>query len=290
MTNKEKSAILSGNFENIFRCPYCENPMKVTDSTSLKCSNNHTFDFAKQGYINMMTRSVNSHYDKSLFEARKKIIMESDLYDLLHEKVSEGMNKYVNEDHDSIMIFDAGCGEGSHLHRILQRSENDKMQGVGLDIAKEGIMMGAKNYRECIWLVGDLAQSPLANQSCHVILNILSPANYLDFKRILVPNGLVVKVVPRANYLKELREILFDQTDKQSYRNDETVNLFKENFHLIDKLTLNYQKQLSQSELMNLVQMSPLAWNANEESIVPLLNQGSAQITIDLEILIGRKI
>src|SRR5699024_11433583 len=56
-----------------------------------------------------------------------------------------------------------------------------------------------------LWLVGDLANTPIGDGSCQVILNIFSPANYMEFKRVLAPNGLVEKVVPRANYLKELR-------------------------------------------------------------------------------------
>src|SRR5699024_8950783 len=80
---------------------------------------------------------------------------------------------------------------------------------MGLDVSKEGVIMAAKNYKDTIWLVGDLANTPIGDGSCQVILNIFSPANYMEFKRVLAPNGLVVKVVPRANYLKELREVLF---------------------------------------------------------------------------------
>jgi len=45
--------------------------------------------------------------------------------------------------------------------------------------------MAYKNYQNPIWLVGDLANILLTSQSCHVILNILSPANYMEFKRVL---------------------------------------------------------------------------------------------------------
>lgn len=287
MANKEKSAEMVSKFENVFRCPLCKNPMKVVDLKSLICPNNHTFDFAKQGYVNMMTHSTNSHYDKKLFEARQKIIMESNLYALLHKKISKVLNEHTHVSNEQIKILDAGCGEGSHLQRISDECENEKMAGVGLDISKEGIRMAAKNYRKSIWLVGDLANSPLADKSCQVILNILSPANYKDFKRVLVPGGLIVKVIPRPNYLKELREALYDDKDKKSYKNDGTVPLFEQHFHLVDVLNLSYTKELTQTELTNLVQMSPLAWNSKKDDIDRFINRGSSEITVDLDIMVG---
>jgi len=287
MTNKEKSAELVSKWVHVFSCPVCNSPMKVVDLKSLICLNNHTFDFAKQGYVNMMTRSVDSHYDKKLFEARQKIIMESNLYKPLHAWVANVIKEHLKLTKGPVMVFDAGCGEGSHLQRIIAECKNEAITGLGLDISKEGIRMAAGNYEDSIWLVGDLANSPLADHSCYVILNILSPANYFEFKRILVPDGLIVKVVPRANYLKELREVFYDNTDKSVYKNDETVSLFKQHFHLVDIISLNYTKELTKTELTNFVQMTPLTWNLNREQLDKFTNQGTTKITIDLDILVG---
>ncbi|MCM3570481.1 putative RNA methyltransferase [Neobacillus mesonae] len=287
MTNKEKSAELVSKYVHIFSCPLCNSPMIFANLKSLVCSNNHTFDFAKQGYVNMMTRSTNSHYDKKIFEARNRIIMESGLYILLHEKISEVIDENMNASNDKIMILDAGCGEGSHLQRILDECKNEIIAGIGLDISKEGIRMAARNYKKSIWLVGDLANSPLQDQSCHIILNILSPANYKEFQRISVPNGLIIKVVPRSNYLKELREARFDEKDKTSYKNDETVSLFKQHFHLMDTFEISYTRGLNEKDLTNLTQMSPLSWNMSKDDMEQIINRGISRITIDLDILVG---
>ncbi|WP_059103214.1 putative RNA methyltransferase [Shouchella shacheensis] len=287
MKPKEKSAETVKEIADVLRCPLCHHPMKVFALKSLVCKNNHTFDFAKQGYVNMMTRPSRSHYDKMLFEARQKIIMESNLYELLHKKISEVIEEYLEGSHDPTIILDAGCGEGSHLQRILKECNDNTMTGIGLDISKEGIVMAAKHYRTPVWLVGDLANSPLASQSCHYILNILSPANYQEFQRMMVPGGLMIKVVPRRNYLNELREVLFDDTDKKTYENNDTVSLFKQHFHLMDHFTINYTKSLSQIALKDLMQMSPLAWHAKQHNVDAVLNHCLPEVTIDLDILIG---
>src|SRR5699024_7629646 len=120
----------------------------------------------------------------------------------------------------------------------------------------------ASNYKEEIWFVGDLANIPTENKAVNIILNILSPANYLEFKRVLSHEGLMIKVVPGPDYLKELRHFIFNNTEKESYENKKTVALFKEHFHSVKVENLKYTKKLSTSELENLLQMTPLGWSA----------------------------
>src|SRR5699024_11704479 len=122
-----------------------------------------------------------------LFDAIKNKIIESNYYFTLHKIFSEIIGKNIYEFHYSTIIFDAESGEGSHLQKIINECRDRAITGIGLDIAKEGIIMASKNYHNPIWLVGDLANIPLTDQSSHVVLNILSPANYMEFKRVLAP-------------------------------------------------------------------------------------------------------
>lgn len=287
MNKKERSAKLVSKFENVLRCPVCKESMSVFENRSLICTNNHTFDFAKQGYVNLATRPGKSLYDKKLFEARHEIITKSNLYELLHEQIIEAMNTYMELTNGANIVLDAGCGEGSHLSMIADKWQKS-MIGVGLDISKEGIRMAAKQYPDRIWLVGDLAESPLATQSCHTILNILSPANYMDFKRILRPEGLLIKIVPSTKYLAELRQALYDNSDAEKYHNEDIIALFQQHFKLIDIIQLHYTKTLTEAELEHLVQMAPLAWNATKEKINRFTNQDRAEITVALDILVGK--
>jgi len=289
MTRREQIAAAVREVVDIFRCPICHQSMQVVDLKSLICSDNHTFDFAKQGYLNMLNRPSNQPYDKILFDARQKIIMESNLYASLHKKVAEIIMEFLGEHRQPTFIFDAGSGEGSHLRRIINACEDKEVTGIGLDLAKEGIIVASRNHRKpnLIWLVGDLANIPLSDQSCHVILNILSPANYKEFKRVLTPEGILVKVIPRGDYFKELREVMYSGREQRAYSNDETISLFKQNFQFVHKYKVNEFKELKQAEMINLIQMSPLSWHAKNEQIDSWINRDFAGITIDLDILIG---
>src|SRR5699024_11717179 len=102
----------------LFRCPICQSPIKVFDLKSLICPNNHTFDIAKQGYINMMTRPTNSLYDKKLFEARQQIITGINLYTLLHDRISKIINDNLDFTNDYFLILDYGYVVCTYLLQI----------------------------------------------------------------------------------------------------------------------------------------------------------------------------
>lgn len=273
LSKRAAGAALMNENITLFACPICTAQMEVREQGSLVCAANHSFDIAKQGYVNMMTHAASSKYSKELFESRKAII-DSGLYDCLEEKIAE---KIVG----TKTILDTGCGEGSHLARIMTQLEG--AIGIGIDIAKEGILAAARHYPEQIWCVGDLAKSPYAKESFDAILNILSPANYEEFKRLLTPGGCVVKVVPQSGYLKELRAQLYTDSDKETYSNAQTVERFKESFADVTVERVTYTMPLAAELLPLLLAMTPMGWHKEEDTEVEL-----AEITIDLDILVGR--
>lgn len=284
MNKREMSAQVAHNISSKLRCPLCHGNIGVELLKSLICENNHTFDFAKQGYINLLPKPVDTQYDDKLFEARHKIICDTDLYKPLHDEIASIMKHKLKEE---ALVFDAGSGEGSHLQRVLNKINDDNLTGVGLDISKEGVLMAAKRYAAPMWIIGDLANPPFADASCKYILNILSPANYKEFKRILAADGLIIKVIPGSNYLKELRLELFNHTDESEYENNDTIKLLEKNVKLIEQKKVTYKKTLNEAALSNLISMTPLGWHAKKEEIEKFVNSGEKEITIDLDVLIA---
>lgn len=255
----------------LFACPICAQAVQIEDNGKVTCPSNHSFDIAKQGYINFMTKPVQSMYSKELFEARHNIIANG-LYDQLQEQLAQ----LAVGTH----FLDTGCGEGSHLARIVAKCP--EAIGVGIDIAKEGIIAAAKFHTGCIWCVGDLAKSPYNENSFDTIFNILSPANYDEFKRLLKPGGKVIKVVPQEGYLKELRQQAFADSEKERYSNAQTVERFKESFEQVSVEHITYTVPLAPELVPNLLEMTPMGWHIENKAEVVL-----TEITIDLNILVG---
>lgn len=272
VSKRVASILYMKEHETLFSCPLCKESMHVTDDGHVLCDNHHSFDIAKQGYVNFMIKPSTSMYSKSLFESRQEIL-NCGIYHPLQQMIA----KHIGE--EAQIILDTGCGEGSHLERIGNLLPQE-IVAVGIDISKEGIQSAAKFYEQKIWCVGDLANSPYKGQSFDCILNILSPANYDEFSRLLKPNGKVIKVVPQSNYLKEIRKQAFANSEKENYSNDQTVQRFKEHFTNVKQERITYTMPLSEQLVPKLLEMTPLGWHLQENIIL-------TEITIDLDVLVG---
>ncbi len=293
MSQRILSATSVSEIEEIFKCPICHSSMSVVEFQSLICTNQHTFDFTKQGYLNLLKHPVKTKYGKDLFEARRKLIAEGGFFEPLCQAIAEMINKYHQDETGNLSVLDTGCGEGSHLAsicEILRNQGQTNVTGIGVDLAKEGVLAAAKNYKHNIWCVADLANTPFKDQQFDIILNILSPSNYSEFTRLLKDDGFLLKIVPQSGYLKELREAFYDDSEKQSYSNVETVDHFHKHFDLVNQSRIQYTMKLGHPYIDALVQMTPLSWASTEEKVKAFLDKDSAEITVDLDLLIGRKL
>lgn len=265
--------------------------MRLIDSKSLVCAQYHCFDLSKQGYVNLMTHGIKTKYDKQMFDSRKRIC-NSGFFDPLMGRLSENIIHEEKFHGEPLKVLDAGCGEGSHLAHLgekLKLKDKQSFVGVGVDISKEGISMAARENPHMIWCVGDLANCPLSNQQFQFILNILSPANYAEFQRMLSDDGRVIKVIPEIGYLQELREAFYLHTHRQAYENSQTRDRFLTYFHLLDSQRVQYRVTLDETLLEHLVYMTPLSWGTTADRLEFFFEMDIKEITIDLRILLGKK-
>jgi len=279
---------------SLFKCPICSKEMDINETKSLICLDNHSFDLAKKGYVNLLASSRKDEYNNEMLEARKQVC-DKGFFDPLLEKINSLILEIVSDfQSTTIKILDAGCGEGTHLAKILanlERSEKftpEKITGIGLDISKEGIQIASKSYHHIVWCVADLARIPIKDKQINIILNILSPSNYSEFKRVLLDNGLLLKVVPGANYLKELRSVFYDQTDKETYSNEQVVKHFSNSFDIINIEQVEYEFAVTKETLEEIIKMSPLSWGVKGDKKDKALVSGISKITADFTIILAR--
>lgn len=276
---------------DIFMCPICGNRMYLKDFKSIICSNAHCFDISKRGYINLLLNPVKSQYNKQLFESRD-IICKMGFFDPMIGTIGSLISNSIQKlNGNYIKVLDAGCGEGFHLAQIINNlciKTDVHFRGVGIDISKEGIQIASKNNKDIIWCVADLAKLPFADKQFDVVLNILSPANYGEFNRIIKDKGILIKVVPGSDYLKELRSAFYHETARKSYSSNRVVKHFERNFKMIDMQNIKYNIEINNGNLEHLIRMTPLSWGVSDDRVKMAFNMGIDSVSVDFNIILGK--
>ena len=263
-----------------FACPICQEKLTLVES-SLKCYNRHSFDLAKFGYVNLVPQIKQSaNYDKENFQNRQQIL-EAGFYHAILEAVSD----LLANSETSTTVLDIGCGEGFYS-RKLQESHSEKTF-YAFDISKDSVQIAAKSEPNWAinWFVGDLARLPIKNDSMDILLDIFSPANYGEFRRVLSKDGILIKVIPTKNHLKEIRQKVQDQLTNKDYSNQDIKNHFQEHFTILSSKTASLTKTITADQLQALLSMTPLLFHIDQSKIDW---SNLTEITIEAEILVGR--
>ena len=263
-----------------FACPICQENLTLVES-SLKCSNRHSFDLAKFGYVNLAPQIKQSaNYNKENFQNRQQIL-EADFY----QAILEAISSLLANSESAKTILDIGCGEGFYS-RKLQESHPDKTF-YAFDISKDSVQIAAKSEPNWAvnWFVGDLARLPIKDASMDILLDIFSPANYGEFRRVLSQNGILIKVVPTENHLKEIRQMVQDHLTKKDYSNQDIKEHFQEHFTIQSSQIASLTKPITPEQRQALLSMTPLLFNIDQTKIdwSQLI-----EITIEAEILVGK--
>lgn len=266
-----------------FKCSICDEKLKRGYKT-LACENNHTFDIAKEGYSNLILGHKKSKYDKKLFIARRELNDSSNLYSILISKIIEIIKKYEIKTKNN--VIDVGTGEGYILNEI-SKSFLGGNEFLGIDIAKEGVKKAAKSYKNINWLVADLADIPVMNGNVDFLINVLSPSNYDEFKRVLDKEGKLIKIIPNSDYLKEIRNIVFSNHKNKDYDNSDVIDLFEANFNKIEMIDISYKVKLNKEELNKLLDMTPLTWNLSDVEKEGIIKKNLSEITMSFKVLVG---
>ena len=272
--------------EQYLICPLCQKTLDLTASGSFLCKNHHCFDLSKKGYLNLLPamggRAIK--YQKGLFESRRRIFQAGfyqPVVELLHQMI-----KAYSRNVSSILCLDAGCGEGYYAHELGRLNQEKNWQMIGMDCAKEAILLATQYHDKTAWLVGDLTKIPVQSEKITVLLNILSPAHYQEFSRVLTKDGIFIKIIPGASYLQEIRQSLKGKLQQNEYSNDNVIQHFAERMCLLEHQSIFYQKDITLAEWQDFLRMTPLTFGIDCQRIdLP----SSGKITIALECLVGRR-
>lgn len=237
-----------------YQCPLCQGALNLVDKT-YRCVNNHCFDRAKEGYVNLLPvhfkHSLAPGDNKEMVLARRNFLNKG-FYQPLAKELTHLYEKYAPKVTGSLL--DAGCGEGFYTQQHKTADNNV----YGVDIAKSAIKMAAKACKECHFSVATLSKLPFADSYFDWVYSIYAPILEQEFTRVLAPNGYFLSVTPAENHLWELKGLIYDTPKKHDIEKDPITNLT-----LVHQQQLSYEMKFENSEdIINLLSMTPFAFKA----------------------------
>ncbi|GHE90302.1 23S rRNA (guanine(745)-N(1))-methyltransferase [Thalassotalea profundi] len=264
-----------------YLCPICKAELTYQQPT-YACINNHCFDQAKEGYVNLLPvqlkHSKQPGDNKAMVNARRDFLSQG-YYQPLVNKLLALQQEYAL---CKAKILDAGCGEGYYTHQHI----NTTNQVYGVDIAKEAIKKASKKYKEVYFSVATLSHLPFADHYFNWMISVYAPILEQEFTRVLAEQGYLVTVTPGKRHLFELKEIIY-QSAKEHDDEKEVIQSLK----LIDEQRIAYQMTLNTpDDALNLLSMTPFAFKASKEALSALSQQRNFNCQADFIIRLYQKI
>ena len=258
-------------------CPLCEQPL-ARDAKSWHCENGHSFDVARQGYINLLTvqqkHSLNPGDTREMVLARREFL-EAGFYTPIVDTLKRLVSAHCPHAQD---ILDVGCGEGyylSHLSHIPNR--------IGIDISKEAVRCAAAKYKDSLWLTATASHLPFADNSFDCLLSMFALTMEEEYRRVLRPGGLFVQVLAGKSHLTGLKNIIYPTLVEK----EKNLQPNLQGFTHMHSETLAFDFSVEEpQQVKNLLSMTPHLWRISKEAARALEQtealQDRAQVVFNL--------
>ena len=234
----------------MIRCPVCQEALTLFNK-SYQCCNHHTFDVAKQGYVNLLLHQKPAGDNLLMVKARRQV-MASGVFNPLMEAVTS-LVASINPK----FVCDVGCGEGTFMRALPSHIPHK----FGIDISKVAISEASKRDKQALYLVASNYHLPFFHQSMDCLVNIIAPHAEEEFSRVC--SQTIVKVVPGRDHLKEMKMALYETVQ---YHDPKKVEF--PGFYLKNETRIHYQALCH--DPMTLIQMTPYFYTTPDLSSKPL--------------------
>ena len=278
----------------ILQCPVCRKSL-LNSADGYQCSNNHTFDAAREGYVNVLLAHKKNSKEpgdsKEMIRSRRRFLNLG-----LYDRISDGINETAAGNLPkpvsgrAFNILDAGCGEGFYLQRLKEflAQRPGSREYCGVDISKFAVRQATQRDRSMNWFVASVIDLPFAESSLDMVLNVFSPADFPEFSRVLRETGGLLTVSPGPRHLNGLREIIYP--DAREHAPSTISEEAKGFFSLSTETRINYPLELKSREaIRDLLAMTPYFWNIDLKTKARVEALDRLALDVDVEIRAFKK-
>jgi len=259
-------------------CPICQTELTEQESC-FQCANRHSFDIAKEGYVNLLVGEKGQHGDNKLMLQARRLFLENGFYSDLKDTVCHALCEYSSPD---AVLVDEGCGEGYYTEGMAKVLPAARV--FGFDISREAVRLAAK--RKCgSFFVGSTYKVPLQDACADTVTLLFSPFCREEILRILKKNGIFIMAVPSADHLFELKEVLYEKPYRNQVQDSKidgfTLLAYR---HTHNTITLN-----SKEEIAALFSMTPYYYKTPRQGHEKLEKLERLTTTTSFEVFVYRK-
>ena len=252
-------------------CPVCGLPLQLIQRT-FRCENNHCFDMAKEGYVNLLRASKDGDLigdDKFSARSRRDFLNKG-----YYAPLKDELCRMFAEKEGALL--DICCGEGYYTAAL---GNNPKLQVFGFDISREMVRLAAKRGNGT-YFVANMASIPVAQESMDYAVHLFAPFNETAFAKVLKPGGTLFTVVPGRHHLWGLKQAVYDTP----YENDEKlpqtqVLRFVGSHKVAANITLACQE-----DIQAVFRMTPYYFHTSEKDKEKLLKLDALETSIEFVI------
>lgn len=179
-------------------CPVCDLPLRE-DADRLHCSQEHSFDRARHGYVTLRRggrRSLNA--DSAAMVAARDYLLGTGLFEPVRQCAGELISAFAPGASEQTIVDLAG-GTGYYLAGLLDRF------GICVDLSTHALRRAARSHRSAVAIGADLRERlPIADDSATVITSFFGPRPAAEIRRILRGDGIHLVATPTPMHLVEL--------------------------------------------------------------------------------------
>ena len=237
-------------------CPICGNVLHKAER-SYRCENNHSFDMARQGYVNLLT--VQQKHSLNPGDTREQVLSRRAFLEAgFYAPIAQTIVETAKELNISGEILDAGCGEGYYSAKVAAALGANL---TGLDISKEAVRCAAAKYKGPTWLTATAAHIPVPDKSADLLMSLFAITLPEEYSRVLKDDGYFFQVLAAQDHLLGLKSIIYPEL---KLKEKDTVPELP-GFARVKTVPIRFTFTVEGEQVQNLFSMTPHVFRITKE-------------------------
>lgn len=240
-------------------CPICRGGFTAPERT-FHCPKGHTFDLARQGYLNLLGGPEPANADTAAMLSARERVHASGLFTPVAAEIARQVRGRPR-------VLEVGSGTAVYLRAAL--GTDPEHCGIALDVSKAAARLAARSDPRVGAIVADAWRPfPIRDHCLDAVICAFAPRNLPEFARVLRSDGRLVIVTPKPEHLVGLRA-QHGLLSVPEGKADQVAGAAAEFFELHCSTSLAQSHQASEELVRDLIAMGPNAFHQLPERLDP---------------------